>query len=458
MFDDRYLESGEFYHRRYKNFSTLIIIPIAVVLMLFLVFSLFAKREITMKTTGQIVPQKILATVQSTSNQAIDQNNLIDNQVVKKGDVLMTFQQQETKISASVVEQRINQVNERLDNLKTYQDSLIKGENQFNGADKFGYASLYQSYLAQVDTLTSDFQQQISDKNTADGQAEQQLASLKKNQGRMATQVQQYETVMNGIRTGQSVKENHYQAVYDSYQQQLKKVSIDAEKQQLKTATITDIQQQIDQLQSGTRAYDDQISSIRKSGPLSQTATTAKLIDLKQQQLASVQKESNAQEQELLTLKAKKDLAIEDYQDTVIKAPDDGILHVENDKFKNKYVSKGTNLAVIYPKLTKQTYLEVTYYVPTEQSVGLKQGQMIKFTANQNVTKPLALNGRVTKISTAPVSNKDGSYYQCTAKVDIPERAQAHVKYGLNGRVAITKGQKTWFNYYKDNLMGDKND
>lgn len=81
----------------------------------------------------------------------------------------------------------------------------------------------------------------------------------------------------------------------------------------------------------------------------------------------------------------------------------------------------------------------------------------MKFTASQNVTKPVVLSGAVKKISTAPVNNKSGTYYQCTAKIKVPKIEKGQVKYGLNGRVVITKGQKSWFNYYKNNFLGDRN-
>jgi len=84
MFDSKYLESSEFYQRRYKNFSILIIIPLFILLIVVVLFGTITTREITTKATGQIVPAKVLSVIQSTSNNAIDENLLSENKLIKK--------------------------------------------------------------------------------------------------------------------------------------------------------------------------------------------------------------------------------------------------------------------------------------------------------------------------------------------------------------------------------------
>jgi len=66
MMDTKYLESSEFYDKRFRNFATLVIIPAFVLLLLTILFGVFAKKEIVTKATGQIIANKPLATIQST--------------------------------------------------------------------------------------------------------------------------------------------------------------------------------------------------------------------------------------------------------------------------------------------------------------------------------------------------------------------------------------------------------
>ncbi|WP_294977169.1 bacteriocin secretion accessory protein [uncultured Leuconostoc sp.] len=458
MFDSKYLESGEFYQRRYKNFSTLVIIPLFILLIAVILFGMFATREITTKAAGQIVPAQVLSVVQSTSNNAIDENRLSENKVINKGDLLLSFKHDDEQLSTQVLTQQINNVTERLQSLATYKKSIDDGNSQFSGQDKFGYDSLFNDYIAQSRTLDDDFAQQTSDKATTNQQADHQIDVLKQNQTKNNDKLQQYQALRNAIDHDSSVKHNTYQSLYDSYVAQRQAATTPSEKEQIKQLAVANIQQQIDQLSNGNDTYDAQIAGIGKSGPLSKSSTLDKVADLKNQQLASVQKEINTDQQNLDELKAKQQSANNSYQDTVIKSPEAGVLHLETDKSNVKYYPKGTTIAQIYPKLSDKTKLEVTYYVPASNIVGLKINQKMRFTANQNVTQPMVLDGIVKEIGTAPIASKEGSFYKCVAALTIPRSQRDNMKYGINGRVTIIKGQKTWAQYYKDKVMGDRND
>ena len=61
-------QSAEFYHGRYHNFATILVIPMTLLVFFLLVFSLIGKKEITVTTLGSIRPTKVIAVVQSSSN------------------------------------------------------------------------------------------------------------------------------------------------------------------------------------------------------------------------------------------------------------------------------------------------------------------------------------------------------------------------------------------------------
>lgn len=46
----KFLESSEFYNARFKNFSTLLLIPCVLLLCLGVIFSLFGYKQIVVKT------------------------------------------------------------------------------------------------------------------------------------------------------------------------------------------------------------------------------------------------------------------------------------------------------------------------------------------------------------------------------------------------------------------------
>ena len=84
-------KSAEFYRRRYHNFATVLIIPLVCLLVFLFIFLLFAKKEVTVLSDGEISPIKVIDVIQYKSDYPISENNLTDNHAVKKGDVLIQY-------------------------------------------------------------------------------------------------------------------------------------------------------------------------------------------------------------------------------------------------------------------------------------------------------------------------------------------------------------------------------
>lgn len=84
-------QSAEFYHRRYHNFATLLVLPMTAFVLFLLLFSLIGKKEITVTSVGSLRPTKIIDVVQSTSNNTVLVNHLSENKTVKKGDLLIQY-------------------------------------------------------------------------------------------------------------------------------------------------------------------------------------------------------------------------------------------------------------------------------------------------------------------------------------------------------------------------------
>jgi competence factor transport accessory protein ComB len=112
-----------------------------------------------------------------------------------------------------------------------------------------------------------------------------------------------------------------------------------------------------------------------KNNFLSKNSTLDKITNLQQQQLATIQKEINKQQQILDELEVKQSMANQHYQDTVLKSPKKGIRHLINNKSRMTYLPKGTTIAQIYPLLTRKTKLNIESYIAEKDITGLKKGQ-----------------------------------------------------------------------------------
>lgn len=87
-------KSAEFYHRRHHNFATFLILPSVLLVSFLVLFSLFAKKEITITSQGEMTPTKVIASVQSTSDHTIVVNNLKTINLLRKVMLLSNTQKQ----------------------------------------------------------------------------------------------------------------------------------------------------------------------------------------------------------------------------------------------------------------------------------------------------------------------------------------------------------------------------
>ena len=107
--DKHLFESSEFYKRRYNNFSTMVILPIFLLVLLLGGFCFYGKREITIKTVGEIQPVKIISEIQSTTSNEIIETNLEENQLIHVGDVLVRYKDETTKEQLNYLQEQITE-------------------------------------------------------------------------------------------------------------------------------------------------------------------------------------------------------------------------------------------------------------------------------------------------------------------------------------------------------------
>ena len=178
--DKKYLESSEFYSKRFNNFSTLIIIPMALIVLAFFIFSFFGKREITIEGMGTIEPKQAVPVIQSSSANIIKQNYLHEGRLVKKHDVLLTYNSSTNEHKLNYYEQQKNDFRTQKRNLDLLKNSIKQNQDLFTSDDNFGYRSLLKDYLAQRSALLTENKQikDTTNTNYAIQENNDKLASL----------------------------------------------------------------------------------------------------------------------------------------------------------------------------------------------------------------------------------------------------------------------------------------
>lgn len=126
-----FLESAEFYNRRYHNFSSSVIVPMALLLVFLLGFATVAEKEMSLSTRATVEPSRILANIQSTSNNRILVNHLEENKLVKKGDLLVQYQEGAEGVQAESYASQLDMLKDQKSNWSICKRACKKGRTTF---------------------------------------------------------------------------------------------------------------------------------------------------------------------------------------------------------------------------------------------------------------------------------------------------------------------------------------
>lgn len=394
-------QSAEFYQRRYHNFATILVLPLTLLVLFIVLFSLFAHTEITVTSTGEITPTKVIEVIQSTSNNIISTNNLKDNKTVKKGDLLVKYSDKLEASQSNSIQQQIDRDDRQAAALETLINSLKQGTNLFGDNDEFGYSSTINAFLNQAITITS----QVNQANVTVAKQEESVykanSSIPKQITELQTQVNQYQEPQSDI---------------DNLNLKL-------------SSNVT------------TGTYDNSASS--------------QIETLRNQQVSQAQEQLNQVNKDKESLQAQLEQANIRKEATSLYANSNGVLHLNSQIKGESYIPQGTVIGQIYPNLSEAKNVAITYYVNSNYINQLKKQQTVRFTLNTVGKTPTVIKGEIVSLDKAATETKNGNFFKVTAKVNVTSQDREHLTYGMQGKVVSVIAKKTFFNYFKDKLLNN---
>ena len=298
-----FLESAEFYNRRYHNFSSRVIFPMSLLVVFTFGFAMFAEKEISLSSKATVEPSRIIANIQSTSNRRMVVNYLEENKQVQRGDLLIQYQE-------------------------------------------------------------------VGD-------------------------VIQYEANVN-------------------------------------------------QLES-FRHHQSKTSNLKNS-------TTQPNIDLFSQNSSTVQ-EQIALEQDDLEREIGKKNQTSLLEKGTIRAQEDGVLYLNPERNQSSVVTEGTLLAKLYPLLDREGKTKLTAYLSSKDIVRIKIGDSVRFTTTNGANGQVRLVSTITSIDTIATRTDQGNFFKIEAETKITQEQAEKLRYGLEGRLQIITGKKSYLRYYLDDFL-----
>ena len=439
-----FLESAEFYNRRYHNFSSRVIVPMSLLLVFLLGFTTLAEKEISLSTKATVEPSRILANIQSTSNNRILVNHLAENKFVKQGDLLVQYQEGAEAVQAENYASQLEMLKDQKVQLEYLKASLQAGSDQFPEADKFGYQHSFLDYLNQAASLRSQVEQQnasISSHNAAASGSQAELGNLI---GETQSKIKEYQQAKSAIQGDGHLESDHpAYAIYQSTKEQ---------GSEAKQQALSQLDAHITQLESTLAGY-----RVQYAGSGAQQAYASglgsQLESLKSQQLAKVGQELTLLDQKILEAESGKKIQGNLLDKGKITATEDGVLHLNPEHSRSTIIPEGTILAHLFPQLARERKAKLTAYISSKEVAGLKHGNEIRFTTVTDANKQLVLTSKITNIDISATQTEKGNFFKLEADTDLNAEQAEKLRYGLEGRLTMITGRKSFLRYYLDRFL-----
>ena len=298
-----FLESAEFYNRRYHNFSSRVIFPMSLLVVFMFGFAMFAEKEISLSSKATVEPSRIIANIQSSSNRRMVINYLEENKQVQQGDLLVQYQE-----LGDVLQDETNA--SQLENFRDYQSK------------------------------TSNLKNSVTRGNIG-----------------------------------------------------------------LSSQNSSTVQEQIDFEQDDLEV---------KIGEKSQTSLLER---------------------------------------GTIRAKEDGVLYLNPERNQSAVVTEGTLLAKLYPLLDREGRAKLTAYLSSKDIVGIKIGDFVRFSTTNATNDQVRLVSTITSIDTIATKTDQGNFFKIEAETKITREQAENLRYGLEGRLQIITGKKSYLRYYLDDFL-----
>ena len=298
-----FLESAEFYNRRYHNFSSRVIFPMSLLVVFTFGFAMFAEKEISLSSKATVEPSRIIANIQSSSNRRMVINYLEENKQVQRGDLLVQYQE-----VGDVIQDEAN-----VNQLESFRNHQSKTSNLKN--------SITQPNIGLFSQNSSTVQEQIA---LEQDDLEREIG--KKNQTSL--------------------------------------------------------------LEKGT-----------------------------------------------------------------IRAQEDGVLYLNPERNQSAVVTEGTLLAKLYPLLDREGKTKLTAYLSSKDIVRIKIGDSVRFTTTNGANGQVRLVSTITSIDTIATRTDQGNFFKIEAETKITQEQAEKLRYGLEGRLQIITGKKSYLRYYLDDFL-----
>lgn len=423
-----------------------------LVIIAFLLSS-FGHIDVSIKATGEIQPAEPVAIIQSSSNEKVKTNQLKENKEVKKGELLLKYENSQDSLRLSSLNDNLNTATKRQTTLQSIIQGLHDDNTSIPNNDEFGYSSMLSDFRSQAKTIAIEGRQEKEKQQNQNSVINGSRHVIEDQIQQVQTRINEYSKLKVSIERGQRLDCNSpLFSLYESYTAQINSKATDS-KPTAKNQVLLEIQSTLQGLEDTLSGLLIQKQGIGNISTVQETSTN-KIEALRSEFLLKAYTELASIKSKIAEIDSQIQLLQRNDNELTITAPSNGVIHVNADTNGLKKIPLGTKIAEIYPTLTTKTKLSIITYIPAAKITDIRIGNYIQLESSQDTSSPLVLRGTVVSVDSSPTRTEQGNFFKVVGRLENLSHIQLKlIRYGLQGRVTVTVGTKTIFHYVKDRLL-----
>lgn len=459
-------DSREIMQSSPKGFSKYMTYIILALLIVVVIWSLMANKELSVRASGVVRPGNEINKVSSGIMGNITNLNIKDGDKVKEGDILVVVNGAEYVFQKNLYEENLERKNKDIELLEKLKESILEDKNKFNINDETekSYYNKFELYSENVKIGNS---QELIQENQKDeiNKTISELNLLKKGIEEEKNYFDSNSHLYYQYRNYEMELKNYKDAIssYEEKVKSLKENIIDENKEQI----LSDVAKLEESIGNSKREFEklkntaimNVASEISQNeSKLGQIGVTTGSGSYKEQYLTNIESNITSTESVISDIKMNLEAVSEKVNATSIKAPCDGIVNMLADIKIGDFIQNGTQIASIVPEDDLNYIIET--YIDSKSFGEIKDGQDV-------IIELVSLPGReygylksnLNNISVdAKVSQEKGTSYY-TAKSPINKTTlnnkkgeSIDIKNGMLAEVRILNRRVSYFRYFLEKI------
>lgn len=470
---DELSDSRELLEAKPNPIIPLFIYLFMVILAISFIWTYFGEIDEVVKANGVVRTNETVSTIRTKMPNQVISIDFYEGQNVEKGDVLFTLDQTEQELQKALIEDDLNNAEEKKEDLELLKESIQQGEDLFN--EESEVYERYKSYQSNLSLLRQEYEGSVIEVNQSIEGQKSQEESLISQRDKIENRIEQLNRLKNAIKKQENVfktdetpyynqyvdfemqvtrmeeiieeRSDDYEILKDELEKEDENEEVEGvvaealvtqehineskrlldnaifELEQYSNQQLLQINSQIAQEQAKIDEISTNLNSILDYSNLKSSQDESYQVSLenyKTDMLVQVNGDIESLEQKINQKRQEISVLDQQVEDNIIKATIDGVINIRTKISQGDFLQVGTEVLTIVPETNSPTY-RVQLSVLNQDIAQIKIGNTINFSVHSLPHQEYGfLTGEIIGVGTDAINDPETgmSYYLVEAEIN----------------------------------------